>query len=170
MSVGAAFRGLPRWIGIVLIFSVVGPLTFAALVALIAIALGAPFLQLLLVFVDLGALRTVISVAVWLLAGAAVLASCPPSAVAGLIFASAAVYAGQNAVWMAWAAAAMAIAGVIVLGVFAIPAESSAVILPGVQSARQALTLFAMLAILAVLPTTLCWWLAKPLHRASVAA
>lgn len=170
MSAGAAFRGLPRWIGIVMIFSVVGPLAVAALIALIVIALGAPFLQLLLVFVDLGALRTVISVAVSLLAVAAVLASSPPSAVAGLIFASAAVYAGKNTVWMAWIAAAIAIIGLIVLGGFVIPAESSAVILPGVQWARQALTLFVMLAAVAVLPATLCWWLAKPLHRAIVPA
>jgi hypothetical protein len=168
--VSAAFRGLPRWIGIVVIFSVVGPLPITALLALIAVALGAPLLQLLLAFVDLGALRTVISVAVGLLALAAVLASSPPSAVAGLIFASAAVYAGRNTIWMAWGAAAIAITGVIALGVFIIPAESSAVILPGVRSVRQALTLFAMFAALAVLPTTLCWWLAKPLHRASIAA
>jgi hypothetical protein len=170
VSLGVAFRGLSRWIGVVLIFSVAGPLAFAALVTLMAVALGAPLLQMLLVFVDLGALRSFISVAVGLLAFAAVLASFPPAAVAGLIFASAAVYAGTNAIWMAWAAAAVAIAGVIVLGVFVVPAESSAVILPGVPSARQALTLFVMLAALAALPITLCWWLAKPLHRASIAA
>ena len=153
-------------IGIILIFSIVGPIVIAILISLVVVALGTALLQVF-VFVDLGALRGVISIAVWLLAGGVVLASFPPSAVAGLIFASAAVYAGFNAVWMAWAAAAIAIAGFVVFGIFLIPAESSAVILPGVRSARQALALFAMLAGLAILPTTLCWWLAKPLHRAS---
>jgi hypothetical protein len=42
--------------------------------------------------------------------------------------------------------------------------------LPSVRSASQALALFVMLAGLAVVPTSLCWWLAKPLHRASIAA
>jgi hypothetical protein len=81
-----------------------------------------------------------------------------------------AVYAGVNAVWMAWLAVALAIIGVIVLGVFIIPDESSAVILPSARSAGETLSLFAVLAVLAILPTTLCWWLAKPLHRANIAA
>ena len=72
---------------------------------------------------------------------------------------------------MAWLAAAVAIAGVVSGGMFFIPSESSAVILPSVGSASQALPLFAMLlAALAVVPTSLCWWLAKPLHRATVSA
>jgi hypothetical protein len=166
----AAFRRLGRPIGIVLIFSIIGPLSIVALISLIVFALGAPFLQLLLAFVDLGALGTVVSVAALLLGVATVLASFPPSAVAGIIFALAAVYGGINAIWMAWIAAAIAIAGVVVLGDFVIPAESSAVILPSVRSALQALALFAMLAALAILPTTLCWWLAKPLHRAILPA
>ena len=43
-------------------------------------------------------------------------------------------------------------------------------ILPDVRSARAALTLSVMLAVLAIVPTSLCWWLAKPLHRGSIAA
>ena len=163
----ASLRRLGRLIGIILIFSVVGPLAFAALTSLIVVAFGAALLQLLLAFVDLSALRPVISIAVWLLAFLAVMASIPPSAVTGLIFASAAVYAGIGAIWMAWLAAAVAIAGVVTGGMFFIPSESSAVILPSVGSASQALPLFAMLAALAVVPTSLCWWLAKPLHRAT---
>jgi hypothetical protein len=170
VSVGASLRRLGRLIGIILIFSVVGPLAFATLTSLIVVAFGAAFLQLLLAFVDLSALRSVISVAVGLLAFLAVLASIPPSAVAGIIFASVAVYTGTRAIWMAWIAAAVAVAGVVVGGMFFIPSESSAVILPSVSSADQALALFLMLAALAVVPTSLCWWLAKPLHRATVSA
>jgi len=168
--VSASLRRLGRLIGIILIFSVVGPLAFAALTSLIVVAFGAALLQLLLAFVDLSALRPTFSIAVGLLAFLAVMASIPPSAVTGLMFASSAVYVGIGAIWMAWLAAAVAIAGVVSGGMFFIPSESSAVILPSVGSASQALPLFGMLATLAVVPTSLCWWLAKPLHRATVSA
>jgi len=170
VSVGAIFRSLGRVIGIVLIFSIVGSLAFATLILLIVAGFSAPLLQIALDLVNLGALGTVVSVALWLLVVATWLASFPPSVVAGCIFAMVAVYAGVNAVWMAWLAVALAIIGVIALGVFIIPDESSAVILPSARSASETLSLFAVLAVLAILPTTLCWWLAKPLHRASIAA
>ena len=170
MSVGAAFRRFGRAIGIIVIFSIAGPLAFAALILSIVAGFGAPLLQISLAVVNLDWLNTVISVALWLLVMATLLASFPPSAMAGCIFAVVAVYAGVNAVWMAWLAVALAIIGVIVLGLFIIPDESSAVILPSARSAGQSLSLFAVLAVLAMLPTTLCWWLAKPLHRASIAA
>ena len=170
MSVSAAFRRLGRLIGIVLIFSIVGPLAFVTLIFLIVAGFGASLLQIALALVDLGALSTVVSVALWLLVVASLLASFPPSVVAGCVFASVAVYAGMNSVWMAWLAMAVAIIGVIVLGAFFIPDESSAVILPGARSASETLALFAVLAVPATLPTLLCWWLAKPLHRASIAA
>jgi hypothetical protein len=170
MSVGAVFRGFGRMIGIVLIFSIVGPLAFATLILLIVAGFSAPLLQMSLDLVNLGALGTVVSVALWLLVVATWLASFPPSVVAGCIFALVAVYAGINAVWMAWLAVAVAIMGVIVLGIFIIPDQSSAVILPSARSASETLSLFAVLAVLAMLPTTLSWWLAKPLHRASIAA
>ena len=166
-SPGAIFQRLVRAIGIVLIFSVVGPLTLAALISLIAVAFGAALLQMFLALVELDAMRTMISVAVWLLALVTVLASLLPSIATGLIFAVAAVYAGINMIWMAWLAAAVAIAGFVVFGMFVAPSESSAVILPDIRSARQAMTISAMLAVLAIIPTGLCWWLAKPLHRAS---
>jgi hypothetical protein len=170
VSVGDAFSRLGRLIGIVLIFSIVGPVAFATLILLIVAGFGAPLLQISLALVSLEGLSTVISVALWLLVMATLLASFPPSAMAGCIFAVIAVYAGVNAVWMAWLAVALAIIGVIVLGLFIIPDESSAVILPSARSAGESLSLFAVLAVLAILPTTLCWWLAKPLHRASIAA
>lgn len=170
MSVGAIFRRLGRVIGIVLIFSIVGPLAFATLILLIVAGFSAPLLQMALAYVNLDGFSTVVSVALWLLVVATWLASFPPSVVAACIFALVAVYAGVNAVWMAWLAVALAIIGVIVLGIFIIPDESSAVILPSARSAGETLSLFAVLTVLAIVPTTLCWWLAKPLHRASIAA
>ena len=134
------------------------------------VAFGAALLQMFLALLELDALHTMISVAVGLLAFVTMLASFLPSVAAGLIFALAAVYGGINMIWMAWLAAAIAVAGFVVFGMFVVPSESSAVILPDVRSAQQALTLSAVLAVLAVIPASLCWWLAKPLHRASIAA
>jgi hypothetical protein len=105
-----------------------------------------------------------------LLAFVAALAALLPSLGAGVVFALSAVYAGQNAIWMAWFAAAVGIAGFIGLGMFVQPSESSAVILPGVRSFTQALSLSVLLACIAVIPASLCWWFARPLHRGNVAS
>jgi hypothetical protein len=163
--VAALFRRLSRVAGIVVIFSVVGPLTTAVLVSVTVTALGAAVLQMFLALLGLEALRTLVSIAVVLLAIATILASFLPAVVAGLIFALAAVYADLNMIWMAWLAAAVAAAGFVAFGIFVVPSETSAVILPSVRSAPEALKLSAMLAIIAAIPASLCWWLAKPLHR-----
>ena len=163
--VPALFRRLSCVVGIVVVFSVVGPLTTAALVSVVVTALGAAVLQMFFVLLDLEALRALASIAILLLAIATVLASFLPAVVAGLIFAFAAVYADVNMIWMAWLAAGIAAAGFIVFGMFIHPSESSALILPSVQSPAQALSLFTMLAVLAFLAASFCWWLAGPLHR-----
>jgi hypothetical protein len=168
-SAGAIAGRFARAIGIVLIFSIAGPLTIAALISLIVVGFGTALLQMFLALLELEALRTIVSVAIVLLALATMLAAFLPSVAAGLIFALAAVYGGINMIWMAWLAAAIAVAGFVVFGTFMVPSESSAVILPDVRSARQALSLSAILAVLAVIPASLCWWLAKPLHRARIA-
>jgi hypothetical protein len=170
VSAGTILRGLGHLIGIFLIFSVVGPLAFAALVLMIVAGFGAPLLHLVSALTGMDTLGTVVSIALWVLAIAAVLAASLPSVVAGFIFGVAAVCAGLNAVWMAWLAAAVGVAVIIMLGASVVPSESSAVILPSVQSAGQSIPLFTVLTALAVLPATLCWWLAKPLHRATIAA
>jgi len=169
-SAGAVVGRFARAIGIVVIFSIAGPLTIAALVSAIAVAFGAALLQMFLALLQLESLRTMVSVAVALLALATMLASFLPAVAAGLIFALAAVYGGINMIWMAWLAAAIAVAGFVVFGMFVVPSESSAVILPDVRSVRDALKLSAVLAVLAALPASLCWWLAKPLHNGSMAA
>jgi hypothetical protein len=170
VSAGSLWRGLARMIGISVIFSIVGPLAFAALVLGIVASFGAPLTQLFATFAGHDLVSTIVSVALWVLTIAAWLAAIPPSAMAGLIFAFAAVCADLNRIWMAWLAAAAGIAGVILLGHFVIPGESSAVILPSVQSADQSLRLSVILIVLAIAPATLCWWLSRPLHRASIAA
>ena len=154
-----------RFLGIVAIFTIAGPLTIAAIVLLLVIVLGAPLLQLLLAVADIDALRTVASFAAWLLAAIAILASFLPSVAAGTIFAWSAIYADLSAIWMAWLAAFVAVAGFVVFGMLIRPSESSALILPSVQSAAQAISLFSMLAVLGFLAASFCWWLARPLHR-----
>lgn len=169
-SAGAIAGRFARSIGIVLIFSVAGPLTMAALITLLMVTLGATLLQMFLALLELEALRTMVSVAVVLLAIATMLATFLPAVAAGLVFALAAVYGGINMIWMAWSAAAIAVVGFVVFGMFVVPSESSAVVLPDVRSGQQALKLSAILAVLAVIPASLCWWLTKPLHRGSIAA
>ena len=170
MSLGAALGGVARMIGITVIFSILGPLAFAALVLAIVAGFGAPLAQLFGTAAGHDLLSTIVSVALWVLTIAAWLAAIPPSTMAGLIFAFAAICADLNRIWMAWLAAAAGIAGVILLGNFVIPDESSALILPGARSSAESLSLFGVLCVLAILPVTLCWWLSKPLHRASVSA
>jgi hypothetical protein len=157
-------------IGIVLIFSIVGPLAFATLIVLIVAGFSAPLLQMSLAILHLDGMSTLVSVALWVLVFATLLASFPPSVVAGGIFALVSVYAGIHAIWMAWLAVALAILGVIALGFFFVPGESTAMILPSARSVGETLSLFAVLAVLALVPTSLCWWFAKPLHRGDIAA
>jgi hypothetical protein len=166
----AILGGIVRIIAIVAIFAVAGPLAFAALILLIVLGVGTPFLELLLEFANPGNVSTLVSVAVWVLTFGAMLAAFPPSVMTGAIFALAAVCAGLSAVWMAWCAVAVAIAAIILIGAVYVPDESSAVLLPNLHGAEQMLRAFAGLDLLALLPTTFCWWLARPLHRARIAA
>lgn len=168
--VAVLFRRLSRVAGIIVIFSVVGPLTVAALVSVTVMALGAAVLQMFLALLQLEALRTLVSIGIVLLAIATMLASFLPAVAAGLIFALAAVFADLNMIWIAWLAAAVAAAGFVAVGMFVVPSETSAVILPSVGSAPEALKLSGMLAIIAIVPASLCWWLAKPLHRVILTA
>ena len=162
--------GLARIIGITVIFSILGPIAFAALVLAIVASFGAPLTQLLAAFAAHDLISTVVSVALWVLGIVSLLAAIPPSAMAGLIFGFAAVGLGLNTVSMAWLAGAAGVAAVILLGNFVIPGESSAVILPGAHDAAESFRLFLLLGALALLPVTLCWWLSRPLHRASISA
>jgi hypothetical protein len=166
----AILGGVARIIAIVAIFSIAGPLAFAALILLIVLGVGTPFLELLRDFANPGSISTLVSVAAWMLTFGSMLAAFPPSVVTGAIFALAAVCASLSAVWMAWCAAAVAIAAIILIGALYVPEESSAVLLPNLQGAEQMFRAFLALNVLALLPTTVCWWLAGPLHRARIAA
>jgi len=170
MTLRAVFNGITRVIATVAIFSIAGPLGFAALILVIVFGAGAPLLALLHDLADLGSLSTLAFVAVWVLAVGAMLAACPPSVIAGVIFSLTAVCTGASAVWVAWCATAVAIAVIMLLGALYVPDESSAVLLPNIRGAEQIVRAFLALNVFALLPTTFCWWLARPLHRARVAA
>jgi hypothetical protein len=166
---GIVFGGLARMVGVFMIFSILGPLAFATMMLAIATGFSAPFLDLIMAFANPPGVRSFSTVVGWLLTVAFLLAAIPPSAITGLIFAVASVGAGANAIWIAWLAAVVAIAAIIVLGPFVVTQESSAIILPGIQTAGQAFRMLSTLAVLAIPPVALCWWLAKPLHRGSIA-
>jgi hypothetical protein len=165
----AMLSGFARIVATVAIFSIAGPLAFAALILLLVLGVGAPFFELLRSFADPANLSPLVSAAIWVLAIGAMLAAFPPSIMAGLIFALAAVCAGFGAVWMAWCATAIAIAGIILVGAFYVPEESSAVLLPNIRGLEPIARAFVGLNVLALLPTTFCWWFARPLHRARIA-
>jgi hypothetical protein len=165
----AIFGGIARVVGIVAIFSIAGPLAFAALILLLVLGVGAPFFELLRDFVNAGGVSTLVSVAVWVLTIGALLAAFPPSMMSGVIFALAAVCTGFNSIWIAWCGVATAIAVLILIGAFHVPDESSAVVLPHMRGAEPVARAFAALNVFALLPTAFCWWLTKPLHRARMA-
>jgi hypothetical protein len=166
----ALLGGIVRIVGTVAIFAVAGPLAFAALILVLVLGVGTPFLELLRDFANAGSVSTLLSVAVWVLTIGALLAAFPPSVMTGTIFALAAICAGLNAVWMTWVATAVAIAGIILIGAFYVPDESSAVLLPNISGAEPVARAFVALNVFALLPATLCWWLARPLHRARIGA
>jgi hypothetical protein len=170
MTIRAMLSAIARVIATTALFTIVGPLAFAALIFLIIFGFGTPFLELLRDFANLGSASALVSAAVWVLVIGAMLAALPPSLIAGVIFSLAAICIGLNAIWMAWLATAVAIASIILVGAFYTPQESSAVLLPSVRGIEEMLRAFAALNLLAFLPTTFCWWLAKPLHRARIAA
>ena len=169
MTLRAVLGGMLRMIATVGIFSVVGPLAFAALILLIVFGAGAPLLALLHDLADLRRMSPLASAAVSVLTIGAMLAAFPPSAIAGVVFSFIAVCVGANAVWAAWLATAVAIAGILLLGALTVPDESSAVLLPNMRGAEQILRTFVGLNVLAFPPATLCWWLTRPLHRARIA-
>ena len=169
MNLGAELGRLARTIGIIVIFSVVGPLSVIALGLLITVGLGAPVQDTLLAILGQGTMYTTASAARWLPAVVIVLASFPPLPQAGTIFALIAVYAERNGLRTAWLAGVIAIGGVIVLGSLADP-KWSAVTLLNARSVAQAPAPFAVLAALMISSITVCWWLAKLLSRAILAS
>lgn len=154
-----------RALGITAIFALACPLMMAVVMLLVARALGTSIFELLSTVIEPGALQSIAQFAMVLLAFFAVVAAIPPSLLAGLIFAICAVYAGLNTLWMAWLSAAAAIAIFLLLGASYVPPESSALMLPSVQSPEQAASTFGLLGALAIVPVSLCWWFARPLHR-----
>jgi hypothetical protein len=154
-----------RLIGVVAVFAIIGPLAIAAIVSTVVSALGARLLDAVLVWLDLGVLRAVASFAAWLLTVVVVRAAFAPALAAGILFGGIAIYGGCNTIGMAWLAAIVAVAGFVGVGLFVRPSLSSLLLLPVVASWPQVLSLFAVLGVLALIASSLCWGLARPLHR-----
>jgi hypothetical protein len=169
VNLGVACGRFARTIGIIVIFSVVGPLSVMALGLLIIVGPGATVHDTLLALLGQGTLYTTASAARWLPAVVIALASFPPLLLAGTIFALIAVYVGSNGLRTAWLAGVIAIGGAILLGSLAGP-KWSAVTLLNARAVAQAPASFAELAALMISSMTVCWWLAKPLSRAILPA
>lgn len=154
-----------RLMGVVAVFAIIGPLVIAAIVSTAVSALGARLLDAVLVWLDLGMLRAVASFATWLLTVVVVRAAFLPSLAAGILFGGIAIYGGRNTLSVAWLVALVTVAGFVGFGLFVRPGLASLLLLPVVASWPQVLSLFAVLGVLALIASSLCWWLARPLHR-----
>ena len=160
-------KRLARSLGIVAIFTIVGPLAVTAVFGLFVLVIGLPMLQTMLELVELQTLRAWLSIAVFLLVFFVIAAAAIPSLLAGLGFAIASVYCGMNSLWVALAIVASLVLGVVALGFFVSPSESSPLLLPGVKGLRQGAFLALFLSIPAAIAATLCWLFSRPLHRLS---
>ncbi len=167
MTVAFESRRLARSLGIVIIFTIVGPLAATAVFGLFVLVVGVPLLQIMLELVDLGALSAWLSVAVFLLVFFALAAAVAPSVIAGFAFAIASVYGGLNSLWVALAIVGTLVLGVVALGFFVSPSESSPLLLPSVKGLRQGAFLALFLSIPAAIAASLCWLFSRPLHGLS---
>ena len=167
MTVAFESKRVARGLGIIVIFTIVGPLVATAVFGVFILLVGVPMLQLMLEIVDLGALSAWLSVAVFLLVFFALAAAVMPAAIAGLAFAIASVYCGMNSLWVALAIMGTLVLGVVALGFFVSPSESSPLLLPSVRGLRQGAFLALFLSIPAAIAVSLCWLVSRPLHRLS---
>ena len=167
MSVAFEFKRLARSLGIVVIFTIVGPLAATAVFGLFVLLVGVPMLQIMLGLVELETVRAWLSVAVFLLVFFALAAAAIPSVIAGLAFAIASVYCGKNSLWVALAIVGTLMIGVVAFGFFVSPSESSPLLLPSVKGLRQGAFLALFLSIPAAIAVSLCWLFSRPLHRLS---
>lgn len=167
MTVAFESKRVARSLGIVVIFTIVGPLVATAVFGVFILLVGVPMLQLMLEIVDLGALSAWLSVAVFLLVFFALAAAVTPAVIAGLAFAIASVYCGMNSLWVALAIMGILVLGVVALGFFVSPSESSPLLLPSVKGLRQGAFLALFLSIPAAIAASLCWLFSRPLHRPS---
>ena len=167
MTAAFELKRLARSLGIVVIFTIVGPLAVTAVFGFFVLLIGVPMLQTMLELVELPTLRAWLSVAVFLLVFFALAAVAIPSVIAGLGFAIASVYCGMNSLWVALAIVGIVVLGVVALGFFISPSESSPLLLPGVQGLRQGAFLALFLSIPAAIAASLCWLFSRPLHRLS---
>jgi hypothetical protein len=164
MSAAAAIGRLARTIGIVAVFTLVGPVLLAAMFALSIVILAAPILDLLFFWIDWRALRPI---ALFLLVFFALVATVPASFAVGLAFAVASVYFGARALSVALLIVALAAAGLVALGSFMPPSESSPLILPGVRDLSQGAALWLFLTVPGAIAAAICWLMSRPLHRPS---
>jgi len=167
MSVAYEFGRFARSLGIVIVFTIVGPLVVSAVFAIVIASVGISLLQLLLEFFELETLRPWLSIAATLLFFFIMVAAVAPAIITGLAFAIASVYWGMNSLWVAFAIVAMIVLGVVVAGFFLSPSESSPLLLPSVQGLRQGFWLALFLMVPAALAASICWIFTRPLHRMS---
>jgi hypothetical protein len=167
MSVAFRLKRVSRFLGIVAIFALVGPLAVTAMSTLFLLVVGVPLLGPMLEFFELQSLRGWLSITIFLLVFFSLFAAVTPSILAGILFALASVYGGMNSVWVALAIVGCMVLFVVALGFFVSPSESSPMLLPSVKGLRQGAALALFLSIPGAIAASLCWLFSRPLHRLS---
>jgi hypothetical protein len=167
MTVALESKRLARSLGIIVIFTIVGPIVVTTVFGLIFLWIGVPMVQILLEFFKLESLREWLSVTVFLLVFFSLAGAVLPSILAGLAFAIASVYCGKNSLWAALIIVGTMVIGVVALSLFVSPSESSPLVLPSVDGLRQGGYLALFLSIPAAIAASLCWLFSRPLHRLS---
>jgi hypothetical protein len=164
VSVAAAIGRLARAVGIVAVFGVVGPLLIAAVFSLSIILLATPILEFFFFWIDWQALRPL---TLFLLGFLAVIATAPAAFAVGVVFAICSVYFGANALSVVVLIVALAAAGVVVMGAFVAPSESSPLFVPSVRDIAHGAKLWLLLTVPGTIAGALCWLISRPLHRPS---
>jgi hypothetical protein len=166
VSVAFEIKRLARCLGIVAIFSFIGPLAVTSVFVCIALLIGVPLLDTVLQIVELHTIQSSLSVTLFLLIFFAFASAMTPSILAGVFFAITSVYCGLTSVWAALVIATTLVLGIVGLGFFVSPSESSPLLLPGVKGAQQGAFLALFLSIPAAIAAYLSWFFSRPLHRA----
>jgi len=154
-----------RFVVTLAVFGIGGPLCLVVLALTVVLAFGAPVLNFLSEALHISVNPNLLFVAFVVIAMFVAFAAIIPMFCAGLVFAIAAFGFGQRAIWVAWLAAIVVFAGVLVFGALSPAPENSPIYLPSVADWRQVLDLTRGLLVPVLIAMSLCWLVSKPLHR-----
>src|SRR5437773_89604 len=130
-------RQLGRSLGIVAVFTVLGPVVVAAALLLVAVVIGLPLFAFLLLVFEFATMWNWLSTVLFVAGLAIAAGTALPAFVTGIAFAIAAVYFSANSLPVAIVIAMLAAILVVALGLLLGPTESRTLWLPQVDGVGQ---------------------------------